>query len=216
MNYRRIHVWTGPLGQTEGLLRSLTSLPGAGGLAEPFSSEFVRLTGAKEAAPFLTKSVSTWTELLVLRSPAAHALGIDLRNFAEDLHLFFLQHPDERLPALTQAVGDPDWQERAYTWQEKLLNRFQDLGADCMVLEANHWRRAPMDVLDTIARRLGVSVGDFRPSFPPSAHPSRSEAWLPFGPGTELRDTCLHSYRRMSLQAIQDFPIRESEELSAR
>ena len=215
MNYHRICVWTGPLGQTDGLMRTLTSLPGSSGLRDPLSRAFVRLTGAREAAPQLSSHIAPSTDLLVMRSPAAHAIGIDLRGFADDLHIFFLQHPDERLPALTQAVDDPDWQERAYTWQEKLYLRFSAMGANCLVLDANQWRNNPLATLRVIARQLGVNPQDFRPVVPQHPEVWRGEAFLNLGFGAELREICLDTYHRMYLQAMQDFGMMESVAMPA-
>ncbi len=215
MNTRRICVWTGPLGQTDGLMRTLTSLPEATGLRDPLSKAFVQLTGAREAAPQLSSATSEAQGLLVMRSPAAHAIGIDLRRFKHDLHIFFLQHPDERLPALTQAVVDPDWQERAYTWQEKLYIRLKSLGADCLVLEANQWRHHPIEVLNVLAFHLHMKVKDFRPVIPQSETCWRGEAFLHLGFGPDLRQVCLDTYRRMVLQSIQDFPVTEASAIPA-
>lgn len=211
MNYRRICVWTGPLGQTEGLMRTLTSLPGATGLRDPFSKEFVRLTGADEAAPSANRPVTTYSELLVMRSPAAHAVGIDLRRFSQDLHIFFIQHPDERLPALSQAVTDPEWQERAYTWQEKLFLRLEGMGARCLVLDAQQWRSMPLQVLRTVATHLGVNPQDFQPVLPQAEYVWRGDAWLSFGPEADLREACLSAYRKLGLHAIQDFVLADAD-----
>ncbi len=209
MNYRRICVWTGPLGQTEGLMRSLTSHSGTAGLRDPFSREFLRLTGAREAAPHVGVSITTHAELTVLRSPAAHALGLDLRLFADDLHLFFIQHPDERLPSLAQAIGDPDWQVRAYTWQEKLYRHFREMGADCLVLDAGLWRSTPLHVIRLLADQLGTQARKFNPVVPQASHHWRGEAWLSLGSDADLRDVCLKSYYALLQQAMIDFASNE-------
>lgn len=211
MNYRRICVWTGPLGQTDGLMRTLTSLPGASGLRDPLSQEFIRLTGAVNAAPNASSVMVPTCDLLVMRNSAAHAIGIDLRKFSEDLHLFFLQHPDERLPSLTHAVDDPDWQVRAYTWQEKLYERFEDIGARCLVLDARMWRSYPRRALRKIADCLGVNATDFNPVIPQPHLLWSGEALLRLGPDEDLRERCLKSYHRLFLQGILDFSAPESE-----
>lgn len=211
MNYKRICVWTGPLGQTEGLMRTLTSLPGTEGLRDPLSQEFIRLTGANAAAPSPISNGRHHAETLVMRSPAAHAIGIDLRNFSKDLHIFFLQHPDERLPSLTHAVEDPEWQVRAYTWQQKLYQRLSDEGATCIALDAQQWRNSPIKVLKKIARILGVESSEFKPVLPQPEHVWRGEAMVNLGMNENLRETCLKSYHWLYLQAIQDFEKNESE-----
>lgn len=211
MNYKRICVWTGPLGQTEGLMRTLTSLPGTEGLRDPLSQEFIRLTGANAAAPSPISIGQHQAETLVMRSPAAHAIGIDLRNFSEDLHIFFLQHPDERLPSLTHAVEDPEWQVRAYTWQQKLYQRLSGLGATCIALDAQQWRNSPIKVLKKLAAILGVASSEFNPILPQPEHVWRGEAMVNLGLEENLRETCLKSYHWLYLQAIQDFEKNESE-----
>lgn len=214
MNYRRICVWTGPLGQTDGLMRTLTSLPDTSGLRDPLSQEFIRLTGAFDAAPTASSAMIPDSDLLVMRSPAAHAIGIDLRKFSNDLHIFFLQHPDERLPSLTHAVDDPDWQVRAYTWQEKLYSRFSDIGAECLVLDARMWRSSPLTVLRKIGELLGVSASDFQPVIPQPQHIWRGEALFQLGPDEDLRERCLKSYHRLFIQGTLDFTTQESESLA--
>lgn len=190
-------------------MRSLTSHPGTAGLRDPFSKEFVRLTGAKEAAPRVAVSITTHAELTVLRSPAAHALGLDLRLFADDLHLFFIQHPDERLPSLAQAIGDPDWQERAYTWQEKLYRHFREMDAACLVLDASLWRSMPLHVIRLLAGHLGTQARKFNPVVPRASHHWRGEAWLSLGNDADLRDVCLKSYYALLQQSVIDFPSGE-------
>lgn len=211
MNYKRVCVWTGPLGQTEGLMRTLTSLPGTEGLRDPLSQEFIRLTGADAAAPSPASIVRNPSATLIMRSPAAHAIGIDLRNFSEDLHLFFLQHPDERLPSLTHAVDDPEWQVRAYTWQQKLFQRLTELGATCLALDAQQWRTSPIKVLKRMAAELNVALSQFQPVLPQPEHVWRGEAMVDLGTNEDLRETCLKSYHWLYLQAIQDFEKQEAE-----
>ncbi len=211
---KRICLWSGPRNISTALMYSFAQRSDTRVFDEPLYAHYLQQTnadtyhpGAKEILENMENDGSKVVEMMMgshdrpvvfFKNMTHHLLKLDRSFMADVLHVILTRDPVEMLPSFAKVIEHPTMDDVGYALHIELLDYFQKIGVDPIVLDSKKVLLNPTSVLTQLCDRLGISFDENMLKWPAKARPEdgvwakywyesihKSTAFMPYKPKVE-------------------------------
>lgn len=241
----RISLWSGPRNVSTALMYAFAQRPDTRVWDEPLYGHYLRVTGAAHpGAKDVIENMDCVGDRVVrevilgqIDRPVAffknmthHLVNLDLGFLERTVNVLLTRNPEEMVPSLAAALGQPEIRDTGYPQQIDLIRRLEALGQKPAVLESRQLLLDPRGVLTRLCEHMGIPFVEAMLSWPAGPKPydgiwaphwyanvHRSTGFAPYRPKTDpvpsrlkpLIESCQPYYEQLTKRAIRASVIPE-------
>ncbi|TDJ32163.1 MAG: sulfotransferase family protein [Gammaproteobacteria bacterium] len=243
---RRISLWSSPRNISTALMYSFAQRPDTRVWDEPLYGYYLKHTGAPHpGADEVIAAMDCDGErvvesvilgacdrpLMFFKNMTHHLVGLDLDFLTQTINVLLTRDPEQMVPSLAQALGEPGIRDTGFPQQLELIEQLENLGQTPVVLESRELLLNPAAVLTQLCEQVDIPFdrcmlrwetgpkpydGMWAPHWYANVH--RSTGFAPYQPKTDpvpdnlrpLIDACQPYYAELLERAIRA-PTDEQE-----